>query len=146
VKDKLFIALLLLLVACNDDNNDNSGGSYAPNLTTQLNNDLPGDSWIITEFIDDDETDEYDGFTFDFAPDSTLTATRTSDSTVVIGTWFTLFDDGQTELWINFPNSGDPRFDELTEDWCLISANDQLIRLREDDDNDDDDDLLRFER
>jgi hypothetical protein len=146
IKLMIFCSLTLFLFSCDDDNGNGADNSSNPNLTEPLNNNLPGDAWVITEFIDDDdnETNAFSGFTFTFDPDSTLTAFRAADSTTVSGVWFTLFDDGQTELWIEFPNSNDWRFEEIREDWYVISQSSDLIRLREDDD--DNDDRLRFER
>jgi len=146
-----FFAFLLtasLLMSCNDDGDSDNDGNSNPNLTSQLNANITGEPWVITEFFDDgdDETDDFDGFIFEFNPDSTLTAIKVSDSTTTVGAWFTFFDDGQTELWIEFNDMSDSRFEELSEDWYVISQSDDLIRLREDDDPDDDEDRLRFER
>jgi hypothetical protein len=102
--------------------------------------------WVIALFIDDgdDETDSFEDYSFSFQAGGNIVATSSQGGQEVQGTWRSRFDDGRVQLTLDFTNGGED-FDELEEDWYLIEANDDRIRLEYDDD-DDDLYLLTFER
>ncbi len=102
--------------------------------------------WKVALFIDDgdDDTAYFDGYSFAFQADGEVRATRRGSDRTVDGAWRTRFDDGRVELWLNFRTDRD-EFRELSEDWYLIDATNDRIRLEYDDD-DDDLYLLTFER
>jgi hypothetical protein len=142
-KHYVFFLLIFPLIACDDDD-DGSSSQNPPMSAAQLESVMENDTWIVTEFIDDDDDDTFyfTGYEFTFETDGDLIAFNASDTSTVSGTWFTLIDDGQTELWIDF--SSIPRFSELNEDWYLIAQTTNEMRFRDDDDGDDD--FLTFQR
>jgi hypothetical protein len=122
-----------------DDCENNTSGDpidptvFEQNLTTGV--------WYITYFFDDfDETSNYNGYEFTFATDNTAQATNGSNT--VPGTW--MFEGGSTpDLTLFFGNT-DP-FDELDDDWEIIEATNDIIRLR-DESGDGSIDYLTYER
>ncbi len=145
---KAIIAIAMLaatgmVFACSKDQVQPDNPSGVQDLTEVL---LEG-SWVITLFIDDGDDDTYyfDGYTFSFQPGDSVVATSSQSGQRIQGTWQTRFDDGRVELWLNF-STGSDEFRELNEDWYLIEASDDRIRLEYDYDDDDDSYLLTFER
>lgn len=90
-------------------------------------------SWKITSFIDsgNDETNHFTGYSFIFGSNGTLTATGGGSS--VAGTWNIADnnsnDDSVDDLDFNiFFNLGND-FDELSEDWNVVSQSSSRIEL-----------------
>lgn len=120
----------------NDDNGSVDDSSLVQVLTT-------GD-WYVTNYFDDvDETALFNGMVFNFTPDGTATAAN--DSMTVNGTWSTSSGDETTlELNLNF-GTVNP-FDELEEDWDVLEATNDIIRLKDISGGDGTTDFLTFER
>jgi hypothetical protein len=121
------LTLLLSVVACNPD--DNSATPDNP-IAQQVQS---GD-WIITSFIDSgkDETNHFTGYTFVFGSSGALTATKGSQA--YTGTWSVTNDDsnddnpsGDVDFNIFFNLTND--FEDLNEDWHIISQSDDKIEL-----------------
>lgn len=121
------------------DCNSGGGGVNDTELVAALTN---GD-WYITYFFDDtDETADFADYVFNYATDGTATATDMSGTTN--GTWSTSAgDETELELNLNF-GTMDP-LDELAEDWDVLEATNDIIRLK-DRSGDGSDDFLTFER
>ncbi len=119
---------------CNDVGDEPDDSDLVAALTT-------GD-WHITYFFDDqDETDDFEDFTFTFNTDGSAIA---DDGDVTNGIWDTSEgDETDLELSINF--GVDSPLDELAEDWDVIEFNENLIRLR-DESGDGSEDFLTFEK
>ncbi|MBT8275784.1 MAG: hypothetical protein KJO39_06565 [Bacteroidia bacterium] len=123
-----------------EDCENNTGGGdpidpviFEQNLTTGV--------WYITYFFDDfDETANYDGYEFTFATDNTAQATNGTNT--VPGTW--MFEGGSSPDLTLFFGTTDP-FDELDDDWDILEATNEIIRLR-DESGDGSVDYLTFER
>lgn len=99
-------------------------------------------SWFVTYFFDDeDETDNFVGYEFTFAPDNTAQAENSTNT--VSGTW-QLTPSTTPDLILFFGNS-DP-FDELDEDWDIIEATQDIIKLKHISGGDGSVDFLTFER
>ena len=121
------LTLLLSFTACNPD--DNSATPDNP-IVEQVQS---GD-WIITSFIDSgkDETNHFTGYTFTFGANGALTATKGSQA--YTGTWSITNDDsnddnpsGDVDFNIFFNLTND--FEDLNEDWHIISQSDDKIEL-----------------
>ncbi|HBY66422.1 MAG: hypothetical protein CMC07_11515 [Flavobacteriaceae bacterium] len=96
-------------------------------------------TWRITQFIDsgDDETSDFNGFVFTFNSDGTVIANR--DELSVSGTWSVNDssnssddDDGSSNdinfnLFFDVPETND--FEDLNDDWDLVSASNSKIEL-----------------
>ena len=99
-------------------------------------------NWYVTYFFDDyDETSDFADYEFTFASDGSAQATNTSGSTP--GTWDYYTDSGEEKFDLNFGTT-DP-LDELEEDWIILEATQDIIRLK-DVSGDGSVDYLTFER
>ena len=101
----------------NGDNNSNNGP-----LGTFLSDGL----WTVGSYTedDDDQTDNYSGYTFDFDPNGTVTA---SNGTTTNGTWAAM--DSDSELLLNF-GSAVP-LDEFNDTWNVVSATSTRVEIQD---------------
>lgn len=83
--------------------------------------------WVVSKFIENtkDKTVSFDGYVFDFQSSGVATATKGSE--VVTGIWKEVVDSGRTKFILDFAKSG--IFDEISEDWTLVSKSDTSIKL-----------------
>ena len=116
------IALIVVVSACSKTS------------PKKVENVLTDGTWKISNLSDDgeDETYYFTGYTFSFKNDNTVSAT--SGSNTVNGTWKLekeSDDDNpkHTELIVSFPVAGN--FDELNDDWHVISISDFEIELED---------------
>ena len=121
------IVLVLLLASCSNSSNDQSVPSQ-----TVIQNNLQSDFWKITYFNDSgkDETNHFSGYTFTFGPNGTLTAIGSSTQT---GSWSITDsnsnDDSIDDLDFNIQFSLGNDFDDLSEDWSIVSQSTTRIEL-----------------
>jgi hypothetical protein len=147
MKQFLLMLLLLcsLLVSC--DRGDNKSKSTTARVRSVAQEGL----WSITYFIDSDsdESDHFIGYSFDFGSDNTLTAVNDVDS--YPGTWSVTKDDSDDDddlddlnfnVYFNAPSD----FQELSEDWEIISLSNLKIELRHVSGGNGGTDLLTFEK
>ena len=119
---------------------ENDGGSEA---ATELKNTLIDGNWFVSLYLDDgedDETSDYDSFTFNFLESGEVEASNSS--TTLTGSWTVIGNDSHLKLILNF-NDVYP-LDDLDDDWDVFSVAVNEVKLR--DDNDDDADILIFEK
>lgn len=99
-------------------------------------------TWFVTYFFDDtDETSDFGGYEFTFATDGTAMAVNGANA--VNGTW-NLTNSNTPDLELYF-DVNDP-FDELDEDWDIIEATNEIIKLKHISGGDGSVDFLTFER
>lgn len=127
-KLKLMAILSLLLfvsVSCSDDNDDSNQVSSPSEITSTLTD----GQWIVTFFEEDgvDQTSNYSGYSFTFGADGSLSATN--GSSTESGDWSTYTDSGYTKLDMMFTALDGP-FEEISEDWRVISRTDIKIELK----------------
>ncbi|WP_339702207.1 hypothetical protein [uncultured Marixanthomonas sp.] len=128
------VELLTLITNCTSNGDDDIPTDFVDNLTS--------DSWYVTYFFDDtDETSDFDGYEFTFATDSTAQAVN--GAIIVDGTW-DLTSGSTPDLELFFGN--DDPFDELDEDWDIIEATSEIIKLKHISGGDGSVDFLTFER
>ena len=130
---------------CSGSGDGNNGGDDNGNVDdSSLVQVLTTGDWYVTNYFDDvDETALFDGLVFNFASDGTATADDGSMTTN--GTWSTSSGDETTlELNLNF-GTANP-FDELEEDWDVLEATNDIIRLKDISGGDGTTDFLTFER
>ncbi len=89
-------------------------------------------TWYISNYIDsgENETNDYNGYDFTFNDNGTLTATN--GSTTIDGIWSVTVDssssnDGDIDFNISF--SSPPNFEELSDDWEIVSISNSKIDL-----------------
>jgi hypothetical protein len=88
--------------------------------------------WKVDSFIDDgsDRTAEFNGYGFTFTSDNKVSAVKTT--TTIPGIWQSDGDSGEIELLISM--SGNDPFDDISEDWIVVTFSATSIRLVKDDD------------
>lgn len=124
--------LFMLNVAsmCSNDD-DNSPSSIDP--TPVINTAVQG-NWRITLFNDsgNDETAHFTGYNFTFASNGTLTSSNGTNT--YTGSWSITNDNSNddspsNDLDFNIAFSSPPNFEDLTEDWNIISYSATKMQL-----------------
>ncbi len=119
----------------------NTGGNSGD---AQLLSDIMIDgNWFVALYLEDgdeDETSNYNSFSFDFQPNGVMIVSNTAVN--LNGTWFITGSDGNLKLIFNFFDVYP--LDELDEDWFVLEFQNNQVTLVEDDD--DDADKLVFEK
>lgn len=132
----LSISLALFSCSTDDDSNNNDQNNNGNGQSAQQVADMAqSGTWIVSSFIDSgqDETNDFAGYTFDFQTDGTLVATNGNQT--LNGTWSVTSsnsnddDDSDNDFNIFFPVDEDHDFDDLNDDWDIVSANDNRIEL-----------------
>lgn len=102
-------------------------------------------SWKVTNFTEDgvDQTYHFSNYTFTFNDNGTVSATNGSNT--VNGTWLKGTDDSTPKLILTFSVSSGP-FEEISEDWEILTSTTSLIDLKHISGGDGSVDLLKFEK
>lgn len=150
MKKNVFKLVLLLsclsvsITSCEDDSESISNNEEQ--IIELQENAISGD-WRITNFRDSDEnlTANFSDFVFDFQTTGIVTATNGTQT--ISGVFSIDVDDDDNDeleftLQFSVPDSSD--FDELNEDWDVVTFTDTRIELEDRDV--DDIDILVFER
>ena len=119
--------LLLFAMGCTDDEGPSN------NTQNEIESDVQKGTWKITKFIDSDkdETNDFAGYDFTFLSSGVLRADN--GATQYDGTWSITDsnsnDDSQDDLDfnINFNLAND--FEDLNDDWDIISRTSTKIEL-----------------
>ncbi|GHC49678.1 hypothetical protein [Ulvibacter litoralis] len=129
----LIVAAFIVACDSDDDSNPTDNAITVAQVTTTASS---GD-WRITYFYDtdQDETGNYSGYSFTFNQDGTLVAVN--ESTTVTGTWSisddssSSDDDGNnsSDLDFNIFFAAPDDFNELSDDWDIISVSENKIEL-----------------
>jgi hypothetical protein len=131
----LFAASICFGVVACDENGVDKSNQQAK--ITQLTNIVTDGPWAITYFFDTDheETANFSSYSFEFAPSGAITATN--GSTSVSGSWSVTpdnsSDDNNSEsdnVDFNLSFSAPTNFEDLSEDWEIISQSVSRIELR----------------
>jgi len=127
----LVFAFTFTVLSCsNDDDNSNSN---TDTNQTNIENNVQAGTWRVTKFIDsgEDETSNFNGYSFTFNDNNTLVATNGTNS--YDGSWSITDsnsnDDSIDDLDFNISFATPSDFEELTEDWDIISSTDTKIEL-----------------
>ncbi len=113
--------LQYLIESCENSTNTNPD-------PTQFEADLTTGVWYVTYYFDDyDQTDNYQGYQFSFNTDGSSTASNGTNT--VNGSWEYDNDENIPEFELDFGD--DDPFDELDEDWEIIEADSEIIKLRD---------------
>ncbi|MCS6917642.1 MAG: hypothetical protein RMK52_07535 [Chitinophagales bacterium] len=124
-----------LFGACKKDDDGSAG---------EVSQTVQNGQWRITKFIEDsvDHTSYFTGYVFTFNENGTVTATNGSNT--VSGTWGTRNDSGKTKFDLYF--SSPYEFEEISEDWVVLSFTSTLIDLEHISGGDGSIDHLTFEK
>lgn len=134
----LLFSILFMTACSNDDDNNNT-------ITTgSVTSTLIDGNWRVTYYWDNnqDETSDYNGYTFTFGNGSVLTAMRSGTPTV--GSWSTLVDDGKVKLVILFSSPAD--LIEISDDWEVTERTNTRIKLKDVSGGSGEIDYLTFEK
>lgn len=126
-------SLSLLSTTCSSDDE----GIYDNSAEIQeVVNLAQSGTWIVTYFFDtdSDETSDFAGYQFSFDSDGILAATN--GSSTITGTWSVTndssssnsrTDDDDIDFNISFSSPAD--FEELSDDWDIVSTSTNKIEL-----------------
>lgn len=131
----IFTVLFMTMVGCTQKEDDTATPNNNGDQLTQGN-------WKVSYYNDSgkDETYKFNGYTFVFENNGSITATNGSTSQT--GSWSTGTDDSQSKLYITFGNVSP--FDKLTDDWHIIEQNASTIKLEDVSGGNDATDYLTF--
>jgi hypothetical protein len=129
----VYFSMSLIFSSCsNDDDSVNNTD------VSQLMDIAETGTWRISSYIDSgaDETSDFTGYNFTFSPNGNLIASN--GETEVTGTWSITDDsnssddddsssDDDTDFNIFFASP--PNFEDLTDDWDIVSMNNTTIEL-----------------
>jgi hypothetical protein len=128
------------MVSCSSDDDS---GDVVTNEFENIKTTLPQGQWKISKLIDgtSDYTAEFESFAFTFSEDGTVIAQN--DILSEPGTWaYDNTSSSSEELVLQFSEM-DP-FDELNDDWDIVSVSSAKIELMDISGGDGDTELLTF--
>lgn len=146
LKAFLFVCCTSMMLSCEEDSDDENGIVDKAEMSTIL----VGGQWEITYYFDDtDETADYNGYILTFQEGGSVSATN--GDTALTGTWsITDSDasddstDGSLEFNLFFANPD--IFEELTDDWDILTYSNTKIELSDVSGGDGTTDFLTFEK
>jgi hypothetical protein len=130
----MMIILAMFVVACSKDDSNDTNTNNSANQAAQANQVAQSGTWRISYFwdTDKDETSNFAGYEFSFNSDGTLVATNNTNT--VNGTWSVTDSNSSSSsndidfnIMFAVPQSSD--FDDLNDDWDVITINDTMIEL-----------------
>lgn len=123
----IIFLMFIVSIACSSDDDSPSNDS----TKSDIENIVKDQTWIVSQYLDDneDETHHYNGYEFTFFSDGTLRATNGPNT--YMGTWRVTDDDDNSQSSYDFVIffSGPEDFEELSDDWDIISYNSNTIQL-----------------
>ncbi len=125
----LLFGLSIMAWSCSSDDDSNNN----QNTQAQIQASVTANTWIITRFVDsgNDETGHFSCYAFQFGANGTLTAT--SSNNTYTGTWSITDsnsnDDSQDDLDFNINFNLTNEFEDLNDDWDIISYSSNSIAL-----------------
>ena len=149
MKNRMLVLLFILVIGACDDDSNSSNSKITDVKTTAING-----QWKVTYFFDtdSDETDDFNNYVFEFGSNDVITGTK--GSTAYSGSWSVTDDDSGDDnsngnfddIDFNIAFASPPDFEELTEDWEIISLTNTKIELRHVSGGNGGTDLLTFEK
>ncbi len=152
------ITAAIILVACSKDETSNNTNTANETSADQVAAIAKNGTWTITYFFDtdQDETNNFSGYAFTFKEDGSLIAIN--GNTTVSGTWSVLddssnsssdddgnsTDDDDFNIFFPVPDTND--FEDLNDDWDIISVTANKIELTDVSGGNGGTDFLTFEK
>ena len=139
------LTVLFMLNVASMCSNDDDNSSSSSQVITDTQNAVVNGTWRVTLFSEDgsNQTSNFSNYNFTFSSNGTLTAVN--GSTTMNGTWSTGTDDSTPKMFINFNVTNGP-FEEISEDWRILSNTSSKIELKHVSGGDGSIDLLTFEK
>lgn len=123
------VSAIFTLASCSNSSDDNSGIQQ-----TVVQNNVQSGDWRITSFIDSgkDETIHFNGYTFSFENNGTLSSTNGSVN--YTGSWSVTSsnsndDSPDSDLDFNIVFNLNNQFEDISEDWQIVSQSSTRIEL-----------------
>jgi len=148
---KIILAFFIytgLAMSCDKDD-DNT--QQLETTVQQTQNTAQSGSWKITFFdSDQNETNHFNGFTFTFNENGSLVGVN--GSTTITGTWSVTDsnssddDGGSSDVDFNIFFASPPDFEDLSDDWDIISVTNSKIELTDVSGGNGGTDFLTFEK
>lgn len=150
-KGLVMLLMLIGMIACDDNEDDINPATQAQ--ITEVKSIASEGQWVVTYFWDSDkdETASFTGYSFVFASNGSLIATKSATS--ITGQWSITADDDDDDIDddyddvdfnIAFATPAD--FEELTEDWHIVSISNTKMELTHVSGGNGGTDFLTFER
>jgi hypothetical protein len=138
-----------LAMSCDKDDDNNQQQETG---VSQIINTAQSGNWRVTYFYDSDkvETDHFNGYTFTFNENGSLVAVN--GSTTITGTWSVTDsnssddDGGSSDTDFNIFFASPPDFEDLSDDWDIISVTNSKIQLTDVSGGNGGTDFLTFEK
>jgi len=135
---KTLTVLVLLFISCSSDNSDDVNAANNMADIQEISNSVSTGTWAITSFIDSgsDETTNFTGYGFSFNADGMLVADNGTNT--IDGTWSVTDDSSNDDsnddssnddIDFNIFFASPPNFNELSEDWDIVSRTTSRIEL-----------------
>lgn len=130
----LMLSLSLMSATCLS--NDDDEISNIDQEISQIESVATTGTWVVSSFVDsgEDETSDFNGYTFTFLENGTITATN--GTTTYEGTWHLSLssddnddDDNDIDFNISFPVPETNDFEDLNDDWDVVSHSNSTISL-----------------
>lgn len=149
----LMLSLTLMSSMCSNDDDDNPNNNSQQ--IAQIEDNVQTGTWRVSNFIDsgENETSDFSGYDFTFNMDGSLVASNGINT--FTGTWSITDDsnsnddsnsDDDIDFNIFFPVPDSNDFEDLNDDWDIVSATSTRIELIDISGGNGDTDLLTFER
>lgn len=141
MKKLLLLFSVLIMASCSSDDD---AGDVVTNEFERISSVLPQGTWKVTTLIDGNEnhTASFESFIFTFNEEGSVIAENDLYSETGIWAYRTTAQEGE-QLVLAF-NEVIP-FDEINDDWKIVSVTNTKVELSDVDDNDLDDlDILVF--
>jgi hypothetical protein len=102
------------------------------NVSANTSQVVTSGSWKVTLFTDsgNNETADFNGYTFTFDTNGVLTATKNGVSKT--GTWSVSSSSNKFNIDLGAKVDSNKPLGELTDDWKIISSSDTEIKLQDD--------------
>ena len=131
----LMLSFTLMSSMCSSDDDDGSTNNNSQQIA-EIENTVESGTWRITNFNDSgqNETSDFNGYTFNFGADGVLTATNGTNT--YTGTWSVTEDSSSSDdsssdddIDFNIFFSSPEIFAELSDDWDILSHSSNQIQL-----------------
>ncbi len=130
---KRILLLLTVVVFASCSSDDDAGDIYTSEFE-EINATLPQGEWNISTFIDgeEDKTSTFESFIFIFDADGTVEGK--TDLFTESGTWAYDNTSSASEKLVLLFGEINP-FNEINDDWDIVSLNNSKVELSDDDGN-----------
>lgn len=137
MKKKIFYSFLGILslglvLSCSNDEDDNPLDPVQ--AVGEIETNVVAGEWMISSYVDSgvDETSDYNAYTFTFTADGVVSASSSAE--MLTGAWSVQEDDSSdsdVDFTLFFGVADTHDFDDLNDDWDVVSYTSTMISLRD---------------